>query len=146
MMPMMRFQNRQRRRRVGQQVEEIDSIEKPRTRPFVAKQSKRSDLPIDVSVNLIDNRPRQSDVYLVDYGRDGLFDNSMDIALAGPGLNFDLGLGGLPLNGPGISAMDMGAGFLSDDRFRSGDVSIDGNVYISNSPTTGPGVGPGSLG
>ena len=122
---------------------------RPRTRPFVAKQTgqaNRSDRPIDgVTVNLIDSRDTaRSDVYLVDYGRDGMFDSGMDLALAGPGLNFDVGLGGLGLNAPGVSAMDMGAGFLTDDRFRSGDVSIDGNVYINNSPKPGAGVG-GSL-
>ncbi|GFS07601.1 hypothetical protein ElyMa_002993300 [Elysia marginata] len=149
MSPMARFQGRQRRSRVSQQVQEVGTAApKPRTRPFVARQSKRrSDRPIDgVTVNLIDNRnPSPSNVYLVDYGRDGLFDSSMDVAVAGPGLNFDVGFGGLPLPGPGLSAMDMGAGFLTDDRFHSGDVSIDGNVYISNSPKPGPGMG-GSLG
>ena len=94
-------------------------------------------------MNLIDGRQAApSNVYLVDYGRDGLFDNSMDgLALAGPGLNFDVGLGGI---GPGVSGMDIGAGFLGGgDRFGSGDVSIDGNVYISNAPKPGPGVGMG---
>ena len=122
---------------------------RPRTRPFVAKQTgqaNRRDRPIDgVTVNLIDSRDTaRSDVYLVDYGRDGMFDSGMDLALDGPGLNFDVGLGGLGLHGPDVSAMDMGAGFLTDDRFRSGDVSIDGNVYINNSPKPGAGDG-GSL-
>lgn len=150
MMPMVSYQGKQRRSRVGQQVEDVGTAEsKPRSRPFVPTISnpRRSQRPVDgVTVNLIDNRnPAPSNVYLVDYGRDGLFDSSLDLAFADPVWGFDIGLGGLPLPGAGVSAMDMGAGFLTDDRFRSGDVSIDGNVYISNSPNTAPMVG-GAMG
>ncbi|GFO44707.1 hypothetical protein PoB_007121200 [Plakobranchus ocellatus] len=132
-----RFQNRQRRRRVTQQ------ISTGRTRPFVAtvggNSVGRQDRPRDdrVTVNLIDGRDTTGpNVYLVDYGRDGFFDGGMDFGLAG---GLDVGLGGLNM-GPG---MDLGSGFLRDG-FGGGDVSIDGNVYIngnSKAPVSGAPLG-----